>query len=234
MCHILYKVYKNFKTLILKHLLEQKHLGAAAKHETIFNVSQRLRHKTYLMVACCLRVSKQPRWLLYLHVNRSSLRKSVKFDRNWLQSSPVCVTLLVYLISNLGTVAVVRYQDLQIFATLVRQLEADILTISRGNSILVLSCFFKISKYIFERRPRWNFLWALANTFFVNITIKLYYCKRWYFKFHLRINYLHHEKAHKKLNIRHLNGHLDFSSGFQVIDPSNYEKVLKSRKNTGH
>ena len=25
-----------------------------------------------------------------------------------------------------------------------------------------------------------------------------------------------------------------FSSGFQVIDPSNYEKVLKSRKNPGH
>ena len=36
------------------------------------------------------------------------------------------------------------------------------------------------------------------------------------------------------INIRHLNGHLDFSSGFQVIDPSNYEKVLKSRKNPGH
>ena len=50
----------------------------------------------------------------------------------------------------------------------------------------------------------------------------------------IRINDLHHEKAHKKLNIRHLNGHLDFSSGFQVIDPSNYEKVLKSRKNPGH
>ena len=47
------------------------------------------------------------------------------------------------------------------------------------------------------------------------------------------INDLDHEKAHKKLNIRHLNGDLDFSSGFQVIDPSNYEKVLKSRKNPG-
>ena len=35
-----------------------------------------------------------------------------------------------------------------------RQLEADILTISRGNSILVLSCFFKVSKYISECRPR--------------------------------------------------------------------------------
>ena len=52
--------------------------------------------------------------------------------------------------------------------------------------------------------------------------------------FNLRINDLHHEKAHKKLNIRHLNGRLDFSSGFQVIDPSNYENVLKSRKNPGH
>ena len=41
-------------------------------------------------------------------------------------------------------------------------------------------------------------------------------------------------KLIKKLNIRHLNGHLDFSSGFQVIDPSNYEKVLKSRKNPEH
>ena len=36
----------------------------------------------------------------------------------------------------------------------VRQLEADILTISRGNSILVLSCYFKVSKYISECRPR--------------------------------------------------------------------------------
>ena len=72
---------------------------------------------------------------------------------------------------------------------IVRQLEADILTISRGNSILVLTCFFKVSEYISECWPRWNFLWALANTFFVNITIKLYYCpKRWYFKFNLRIN----------------------------------------------
>ena len=118
---------------------------------------------------------------------------------------------------------------------LVRQLEADILTISRGNSILVLSCFFKVSKYISGCWPRWIFLWALANTFFVNITIKLYYCQiRRYFKFNLKINDLHHEKAHKKLNIRHLNGHLDIASGFQVIDPSNYEKVIKSRKNPGH
>ena len=37
---------------------------------------------------------------------------------------------------------------------IVWQLEADILTISRGNSILVLSCFFKVSKYISECRPR--------------------------------------------------------------------------------
>ena len=41
------------------------------------------------------------------------------------------------------------------------------------------------------------------------------------------MTYVHHEKAHKKLNIRHLNGHLDFSSGFQVIDPSNYGKSAK-------
>ena len=38
--------------------------------------------------------------------------------------------------------------------TLVRQLEADILTISRGNSILVLSCSFKVSKYISACRAR--------------------------------------------------------------------------------
>ena len=61
---------------------------------------------------------------------------------------------------------------------LVRQLEADILTISRGNSILVLSCFFKVNKYISGCWPRWIFLWALANTFFVNIPIKLYYCQK--------------------------------------------------------
>ena len=36
----------------------------------------------------------------------------------------------------------------------VRQLEADILTISRGNSILVLSCLFKVSKYISGWWPR--------------------------------------------------------------------------------
>ena len=47
----------------------------------------------------------------------------------------------------------------------VRQIEADILTISRGNSILVLSCSFKVSKYISECCLHRNFLWALANTF---------------------------------------------------------------------
>ena len=36
----------------------------------------------------------------------------------------------------------------------VRQMEADILTVSRGNSILVLSCSFKASKYISECWPR--------------------------------------------------------------------------------
>ena len=41
----------------------------------------------------------------------------------------------------------------------------------------------------------------------------------------LEKNNLHQQKARKKLNIRHLNGHLDFSSGFQVIDPSGYEKI---------
>ena len=45
---------------------------------------------------------------------------------------------------------------------IVRQLEADILTISRGNSILVLSCFFKVSKYIFFNVGRVEiFLWVL-------------------------------------------------------------------------
>ena len=38
---------------------------------------------------------------------------------------------------------------------IVRQLKADILMISRGNSIfLVLSCFFEVSKYISECWPR--------------------------------------------------------------------------------
>ena len=36
---------------------------------------------------------------------------------------------------------------------LVRKLKVDILTILRGNSILVLSCFFKASKYISECLP---------------------------------------------------------------------------------
>ena len=37
---------------------------------------------------------------------------------------------------------------------IVRQIQADKLTISRGNSILVLSCPFKVSKYISECWPR--------------------------------------------------------------------------------
>ena len=37
---------------------------------------------------------------------------------------------------------------------IVRQIEADILTISGDNSILVLSCSFKVSKYISECWPR--------------------------------------------------------------------------------
>ena len=61
---------------------------------------------------------------------------------------------------------------------LVRQIEADILTISRDNFILVLSCSFKVSKYISECWSRSNFLWALADTFFYDITIKLYYCQK--------------------------------------------------------
>ena len=73
---------------------------------------------------------------------------------------------------------------------IVRQLEADILTISRGNSILVLSCFFKVSKYISECRPRWNFLWALANTFFVNITIKLLLSKKVIFQVQFKNKWL--------------------------------------------
>ena len=45
---------------------------------------------------------------------------------------------------------------------------------------------------------------------------------------------VHKEKARKELNIRHLSGHLDFSNGFQVIDPSNYDKMLKSCKKPEH
>ena len=40
------------------------------------------------------------------------------------------------------------------FPLLVRQIEAGILTVSRDNSILVLSCPFKVSKYSFECWPR--------------------------------------------------------------------------------
>ena len=40
------------------------------------------------------------------------------------------------------------------FKDIVRQIEADILTISWDNSILVLSCSFKVSKYISECWPR--------------------------------------------------------------------------------
>ena len=50
----------------------------------------------------------------------------------------------------------------------------------------------------------------LPTRFFVDITIKLYCCqKRWWcFKFNFRKNNLHHQKARKKLNIRHLYGYL--------------------------
>ena len=41
-------------------------------------------------------------------------------------------------------------------------------------------------------------------------------------------------KLIKKLDTRPLNGHPDFSSGFEVIDPSNYEKMLKFPQNPGH
>ena len=54
------------------------------------------------------------------------------------------------------------------------------------------------------------------------------------FQVQFKKNDLHQQKARKKLNIRHLDGHLDFSSSFQVIDPSSYEKMLKSRKKPGH
>ena len=51
--------------------------------------------------------------------------------------------------------------------------------------------------------------------------------KRRYFRLNLRkIGLRYHET---------FNGHLDFSSGcFQVIDRSNHEKMLKSRKKPGH
>ena len=56
-------------------------------------------------------------------------------------------------------------------------------------------------------------LWALANTFFYDVTIKLYYSQKWlYFKLNFRENNLHQQKARKKLNIRHLNGHPYFSN----------------------
>ena len=43
-----------------------------------------------------------------------------------------------------------KYTSLECAVERLRGIEADILTISRGNSILVLSCSFKVSKYISE------------------------------------------------------------------------------------
>ena len=58
-----------------------------------------------------------------------------------------------------------------------------------------------------------KFLGALANMFFINVTIKLYYCQKGGVSIViLEKNNLHHQKASKKLNIRHLNGYLNFSS----------------------
>ena len=44
---------------------------------------------------------------------------------------------------------------------------------------------------------------------------------------------MHQHKARKKLNTRHLNGHLDFSSGFQVIDLQTTKKCQNRAKNLG-
>ena len=64
------------------------------------------------------------------------------------------VELAVHTLTNIKVQTVIERQALAVYRLLVRQLEADILTISRGNSILVLSCFFKVGKYISECRPR--------------------------------------------------------------------------------
>ena len=65
-----------------------------------------------------------------------------------------------------------------------------------------------------------KFLQALHNTFFVNIAlVKVLYIQ--YFKFDLKINNLHHQKAYKKLYIINVNSQLDFWSTFQAIDPLN-------------
>ena len=62
--------------------------------------------------------------------------------------------------------------------------------------------------------------------------MKQYYCQiRGYFNFILRINYLHPQKAYEKTTHKTFKWPsevVDFSSGFQINDPSNYEKMLKN------
>ena len=73
----------------------------------------------------------------------------------------------------------------------------------------------------------------------VDNIIKLCYCKNTevIFQVHFKNKWLTStESSWKKLDtyihIRNLNGHLDFSGGFQVIDPSNDEKNAKIEKKT--
>ena len=103
---------------------------------------------------------------------------------------------------------------------LVRQIEADILTISRNNFILVLSCSFKVSLVAFK------FLVGSCQHVFPRYYYKtVLLSKKVIFQVQFKKNDLH-QQDRKKLNIRHLNGHLDFSTGFHALIPQ-----LKLRKN---
>jgi hypothetical protein len=92
------------------------------------------------------------------------------------------------------------------------------LTISWDNSILPSYCVLKASKSVSVCWPRYNFLWAPADTFFFEFCIKLYYSsKMWNFKYTSNTNDLHNLKACKKLHIRQLNGYQGFSSSSWVM-----------------
>ena len=96
-----------------------------------------------------------------------------------------------------------------------RYQKACLLTIPRGNSIpLRLVSIFLNNGHVDIYCGKF-----LANTFFVDITIKLYYCQKTRcFKFNFRKNNLHNQKARKKINItrncRH--GYLHFLNKLTV------------------
>ena len=89
--------------------------------------------------------------------------------------------------------------------------KACVLTTTRRNSILVVSCPFKVSKYICMSAALKFLVGSCQHVFRKYYYKTVLLSKRLYFKFNFRKNNLDHQKARKKLHLKHLNGHLKFS-----------------------